>query len=160
MGFREMHDPTGGLGLLLFPFFIIAIWCFVCFVISRFGWSSWARIYRCDRQLQGKVYRGRSGRFKNQKSYQRALKVVLCEDGIGPFSGLSLSHRHPPLLLPWSKIVGVEEKNYFFFRLLRITLSDAGKTFTFELPLSAKPEFERRTLGFRGQLYPQTPPPL
>lgn len=144
----------------LFPFFFIGMWCLVCKKISQEGWSDWARIYRCERELTGKLYSGRSGRFSLQGSYSRILNVRLGHEGIGLSVMLPWRVGHPPLLLPWSKVVGVEEKNYFLFKILRITISDVGRTFSFGLPLSAKPEFETKTLGFRGPLYNRTPPPL
>ena len=153
----DVGFPSGIPIAILFPFFFVGMWCFVCFIISRFGWSAWAEIYRCDRQLQGKSYSGRSGQFNFQGCYNRALNVVLCEEGIGLSVMLPWRVGHPPLLLPWSKVVGVEEKNYFFFRILQITISDAGKTFSFGLPISAKTEFETRALGFRGPLYQSKP---
>lgn len=156
----DIGFPLGIPIALLFPFFFVGMWCLVCFKISRLGWSDWAQIYRCDRNLKGKIYSSRSGRFSFQGSYSRILNVVLCDEGIGLSVMLPWRVGHPPLLLPWSKVVGVEEKNFFFFRILRITISDAGRTFSFGLPVSAKPEFETRTLGFRGALYHRKPPPL
>jgi hypothetical protein len=71
---------------------------------------------------------------------------------LGSLSPLFGALATPPLLLPWSKVTAVEEKNYFFFRLLRITLSDAVQTFTFELPLSAKPEIAHHLAKGKGAL--------
>ncbi len=150
MGLREVHDTISPWGFVLFIFIIAGFWCLGCFVASRFGWSNWTALYRCDRQLQGTIYRGRSGRFKDQKSYRGVLCVVLCEDGIGLSLAQIWRPGHPPLLIPWSKVVAAEEKNYIFFHLLRITLSDAGQTFAFELPLSAKPEVARHLAQNEG----------
>jgi len=69
----DVGFPSGIPIAILFPFFFVGMWCFVCFIISRFGWSAWAEIYRCDRQLQGKSYSGRSGQFNFQGCYNRAF---------------------------------------------------------------------------------------
>ena len=156
----DVRFPSGIIPVILFPFFFAGIWCLVCVKISKKGWHDWSRIYRCDRPLTGKLYPGRSGRFSFQGSYSRVLNVRLCKEGIGLSVMLPWRAGHPPLLIPWSKVVGVEERNFLFLRSLRVTISDLGKTFRFDLPVSAMPEFETRNLGFRGQLYPQTPPPL
>jgi hypothetical protein len=157
---RGLNFSSHSFAPIFFPFFFVGMWCFACFMISRFGWSTWAESFRCDRELVGKNYRGRSGRFNLQGSYKGVLNVVLCNEGIGLSVMLPWRVGHPPLLIPWSKVTGVEGKNYFLFKLLQVTISDTGKIFRFELPLSAKPEFETRTLAFRGPLHPQTPPPL
>jgi hypothetical protein len=155
------HFPLGFAAPVLFLFLFAGGWCLACFKISRLGWNDWAQIYRCNRPLTGKLYSGRSGRFSFQGSYSRILNVRLCAEGIGLSVMLPWRVGHPPLLVPWSKVIGVEERSFFFFRSLRITISDLGKTFRFGLPLSAKTEFETRTLGFRGPLYRHpSPPPL
>lgn len=111
--FGAVHLPLGILPTILFLFFFAGMWCLVCFRISRLGWSEWAQIYRCNRKLQGKSYGGRSGRFSFQGSYHRILNMVLCNEGIGLSVMLPWRVGHPPLLLPWSKVVGVEERNFF-----------------------------------------------
>jgi hypothetical protein len=54
------------------------------------------------------------------------------------------------MLLPWSMVTGVEEKNYFFFRNLRVTISDQTQKFVFGMPVSARPEFEKRLPWVQG----------
>ena len=148
--FAAVHSPLGIAPVILFPMFFAGMWCLVCYAISRLGWSNWARDYRCDRLISGKSYCGRSGRFSLQGSYSRILNVVLSDEGIRLSVMLPWRVGHPPMLLPWSMVTGVEEKNYFFFRNLRVTISDQTQKFVFGMPVSARPEFEKRLPWVQG----------
>ncbi len=150
MHLAVVHNPPGLLPLLVFPFFFAGIWCLACYTISRLGWSDWAERFRCDRQIPGKSYHGRSGRFSFRGSYSSILNVVLGAEGVRLSVMLPWRVGHPPLLLPWSMVTGVEEKNYFFFRVLRVTISDSNRKFVFGLPVSAKAEIEKRLPWVQG----------
>jgi hypothetical protein len=141
--FAGVHLSLGIAPIIVFPFFFIGMWCLVSYKISRLGWSTWAERYRCERQISGKSYRGRSGRFSLQGSYKSILNVVLSNEGIGLSVKLLWRVGHEPLLLPWTMVTGVEERNYFFFRNLRVTISDQAQKFVFGLPVSARPEIEK-----------------
>ena len=131
---------------LLFPLWF----CFVTFVISRFGWAGLARAYpAAGKPTDAVSYRWRGGVVGNGTQYRGCLNVSLSHAGIYVVPSLLFRCGHSPLLLPWSGVESPARTASRFFGQVTVCFADqAGRKIKFFLPDSALPDL--RALGGRG----------
>jgi hypothetical protein len=101
----------------VFPLFIIAG---VFYLISRIGgWAALARRYRATEAPtpDGKVFRWQSGSI-GYCNYNNCLWINVSKQGLylspGPFRVLFLFH--PPLLIPWSSLDVVRQRQFLAWK--------------------------------------------
>ncbi len=90
------------------------------------GWSQLATKYRSDGSFNG-PWRGWQWGVIGFIAYKHALWLGVGTKGLymqtGPF--LWFGPFHPPLCIPWSAIKSVEEREYFWRRILELSLIDS-----------------------------------
>ncbi len=139
-----MHhsDPPPVWLVAVFPLFFVTMWIVVCYIISKKGWSSLARLYRVEKLPEGQRFDRLSGYFSMQGSYNNALIASISPEGFG--LGILILFRafHPPLLIPWSNVT-VTEVPTLFSRCLNVVLSGGDRTFRVRMPLKARESLEK-----------------
>lgn len=101
----------------LWPFFpggFVAIWLGASFVVARFGWHRFSAKYRAAARPAGKALRCSMVKFGAFVTYSRVVRIVFSEDGVYVFPIRLFRAFHPPFQLPWSKVVGAEERRGLF----------------------------------------------
>jgi hypothetical protein len=146
---RMLHRLLGLLIFFGFFCFVIWMWCKIGYKVSSKGWTDFSRVFGVKELPSKQSYWWRSGSFGWQGSYSRILNVVLLPEGIGLSVSIIFRFAHPPLLVPWSHVVSVEETGLLFFKRLCITLSGANKTFKFYLPMRAQKEILKYNISIK-----------
>ncbi len=130
--------PTWFLGAFaaLFPF----VWCFVSFVLSFVGgWHELARRHPAGpKPKDGVDYpmcSGRTGEFG--ASYKGCLNVTIAREGLYMVPLFLFRAFHPPLLLPWSCVAGMEERQFLLTRALEVRCEVEARKITLFLPPQA-----------------------
>lgn len=121
------------------PVFLPLWFCFLTFVISRFGWSRLAETHPGGPSPPyGRPLRRRSGKIGWFTNYNGCLNVTLSSEGIYIVPMWMFRLFHSPLLLPWSGVRGVEEHRIVFWRQTRLVFEDhGGPRFVLYLPTDA-----------------------
>ena len=101
--------------VIIFLVFFIAIWTFVCFILSRVGgWEKLAQVYRYDGEFSGKRWRFRSCRMNGFVNYNNCLTFGASPEGLYINIFPMFRFRHPPLLIAWSEIKEEQAKGIIF----------------------------------------------
>jgi hypothetical protein len=104
----------------LFPFFIVALWLFVGFVVSRIGgWSTLAEYYRYDQPFSGEMIRAQSAVF-GRCGYGSCINFGVNQQGLFMVPILLFRTFHPPLFIPWNEISAEPYKRLFVFNAVRM----------------------------------------
>lgn len=99
---------------LLFPFFFVGMWVFVCFLLSLFGgWSRLAEAYRARAEFRGKKRYLQSGRL-GLTNYNSVLTVGANEEGLYLAVMPLFRVGHPSLFIPWYDITTTEHQGWMF----------------------------------------------
>ena len=101
----------------LWPFFpggFVAIWLGASFVVARFGWHRFSAKYRAAARPAGPAFMCPRVTFGALVTYSRVVRIVFAEDGVYVFPLRLFRVFHPPILVPWGKVVGVEERRGLF----------------------------------------------
>ncbi len=103
------------LPVTIFLMFFIAIWGFVCFILSRVGgWDKLAQVYRHDGKFNGKRWRFRSCRMNGFVNYNNCLIFGANPEGLYINILAIFRFQHSPLLIPWSEIKEEKTKGIVF----------------------------------------------
>ncbi|MEN6375049.1 MAG: hypothetical protein ABFD75_09755 [Smithella sp.] len=103
------------LPVVIFPVFFIAIWIFVCFILSRVGgWGKLAQVYRYGGKFNGKRWRFRSCRMNGFVNYNNCLTFGGNPEGLYINILAIFRFQHSPLLIPWSEIKEEKTKGIIF----------------------------------------------
>jgi hypothetical protein len=111
----------------LWPFFpgvLVALWLAASFVVSRAGWHRFSARYRAATRPAGQAFRCSLVKFGALVSYSQVVRIVFSEDGVYVFPLRLFRAFHPPFQLPWSKVVGVEERRGLFRTLQELLVRD------------------------------------
>jgi hypothetical protein len=139
----DQHFPV------LFPVFLIALWCVVTAVVSQVGgWAILARQYRGSSEFMGEKWRMQSAQMRWRMSYNHCLTLGGSETGLYLSIMSPFRFRHPPLLIPWAEI-SVSRRHRFFLNYVRLSLGhEAG------IPLLLRPTIAERLRRAAGNHWP------
>ena len=106
----------------LFPLAFAMMWCFVCFLLAFVGgWRRLALSYATDRPPHGTPFRWQSGNV-GFVQYRNCLNIYVAEDGLYLSVVWLFRLGHKPLLVPWSAINDVQEKQILWYALTRFRI--------------------------------------
>ncbi len=126
---------------LFFPFLFVCMWVFVGFIISRFGWNSFATSYPVQARPAGRAYNSPFAWFGTILfNYRSVVRVIFTDTGIYFYVFFLFRAFHSPFLVPWDRIKSIERKNGFFRDRYRIDIEDAAGEIHVILPLSIEPD--------------------
>lgn len=124
-----------------FPVFFVFMWVSVSFIISRFGWKSFATSYPIKVRPAGYAYNSPFVRFGNIiANYRNVVRVIFTDKGIYFYVFFMFRAFHSPFLVPWDRVKRIERKNGFFWSRYRIDIEDAAGEIHVILPLSIEPD--------------------
>jgi hypothetical protein len=90
---------------IYFGIFFVAMWCLVCFVISRItGWSRLAEVYRARYMPESKLMRLVQVYWGTVMVAGNIYTVGADNDGLYLAVLFPFRVGHPPLLIPWQDI--------------------------------------------------------
>lgn len=114
----------------LFPVFFVAMWLAVTGLLGTVGgWSELARHYGdpgeaprgSSIEVRGSSLSLRGGWIPLPTNYNRCVTVTLSGTGLHLRVMFLFRFRHPPLLIPWTRVERVERGTvFFFFRILTV----------------------------------------
>jgi len=108
--------------LPFFPVLFIATWVLAVFTISKLGWSKLAGAYRTDPNFFIGTDVGLISAKVNFINYNNSLVLKYNEQGILLKTIFLFRLFHPPILIPWNEITGVEDKKILFFTFKKLTI--------------------------------------
>jgi hypothetical protein len=109
--------------IIIFLAFFVALWLFVCFMLSRVGgWEKLARAYRYDGRFSGECWRFRSCKMNGYTNYNNCLTFGTNPAGLYMKMLPMFCFHHPPLLIHWSDI-HVEKEKGMIFTYMELTFS-------------------------------------
>ncbi len=82
---------------------VVIVWCFVSWLISRFGWHLLVADYRTHKSPSTKTYNA-SGIINSFSRYNHVLRVGLLPEGLYISVWTIFRIGHPPLIIPWTDI--------------------------------------------------------
>lgn len=97
------------------------------------GWSELAQKYRTDNTFIGSWKGWQFGTFGGVK-YKQCLWVAAAPEGLYIKTGPLFLFRlfHPPLLIPWSAINSIEEREFWWRRVFQIHVTDSPVKITLQ----------------------------
>jgi len=88
-----------------FPFFFVALWLFVCLVLSFLGgWMSLAKAYRHREESKGRLFRFQSASLRLGTSYRQCLNFGASAAGLYLSPVWLFRAFHSPLFVRWDEI--------------------------------------------------------
>ncbi|HSW14951.1 MAG TPA: hypothetical protein VLI06_19045 [Solimonas sp.] len=110
-----------------------ALWCGICLLLSRIGgWHRLAGVYETQRPPQGRRHGWQQGWFGGV-SYRGCLHIYVAPEGLYLTVMGLLRVGHPPLMIPWGAIHGIEPRRYLWRRMTRFQIGQPVLA-TVELP--------------------------
>ena len=103
------------LGLAAFAVVFPAFWCGVVWLVGAMGWRALATRYPADAPATGQPLGLTSGTIGGA-NYNGALKVSVEREGLHLAVMALFRVGHPPMLIPWSEITSVTQKNALWAR--------------------------------------------
>jgi hypothetical protein len=138
-----MNIPNGQFPLFL-PFYIVAMWLGVGFVVSRMGWCGFAQKYAASSRPPGRSFNCRSAWFGTIfASYRNVMRVVFSDAGIYIYPLFLFRAFHRPFLVPWDKVVGVSRKERFWITWTELEVRDGTGEIHIMLSEDALREYRR-----------------
>ncbi len=110
----------------LFPLFFVALWIFVCFVVSLAGWRTLAPHFRAIVKPDGQNL-PMQGAEIGMAQYNGCLSVVIAETGLWMQPWLPFRAFHPPLLLPWRAFESAKVEKRFWAKQWTMQVLTPGK---------------------------------
>ena len=111
---------------------LIPAYVFNTFVVSWLGgWRRLASEYRCDDDFDGTVKKFQNG-YVGFIRYGRSLWIGTSAKGLYLKTGPLFFFRlfHPPLLIPWSAVSKISDKNFLWQRNLKIEIKEPKASLT------------------------------
>jgi hypothetical protein len=103
----------------LFPLVFVALWCFVCLLLSFVGgWRRLALSYATDQPPRGTPFRWQSGNI-GFVQYRNCLNIYVAEEGLYVAAVWLFRLGHKTLLIPWSAINDVQQQQIFWYAFTR-----------------------------------------
>ena len=106
-----------------FPFLFVCSRVFITYTISKFGWSSLASKYKFTQPFVGTRV-GTICMYVNLISYRNALILEYNNEGLYIKPIILFRLFHPPILIPWTEIMGVRDKGVLFFTMKQLIIGD------------------------------------
>src|SRR3977135_2062016 len=97
-----------------FPFLFAGMWILITFIISRMGWSDLSAHYETINPFLGQRV-GIISASINSANYNNSLILKYNEVGIYLRPIIIFRLFHKPILIPWTEIKEVRNKNILFF---------------------------------------------
>lgn len=121
--------------LWFIPFFVVAMWVAVEFVISSTGgWMRLARSYATTRDPGGTRFGPLSAKI-GWASYSNILYLWVSPEGLYMRMMFLFRLFHPTLLIPWKDMHDAQEHTFLWMRFLAIRLGDPPGVRVSELPM-------------------------
>ena len=115
MNLQHWIDQHPSAFVLIFPIYIVCLWCLVAAIVSFVGgWFSLAKLYRTRVPFSGAKWRMQSGQMRWLANYNNVLTLGVSQQGLYLASMFLFRFMHPPLLVPWSEIKVRRSKGWFF----------------------------------------------
>ena len=120
---------------IAFPVFFVALWTFICAILSAVGgWSELGRHYRdpdgMARAPLAKFRTASAGLTRGWTpfpvGYNNCLIVEVAETGIHLRTWMPFRFRHPPLFIPWTHVERAYPGQILFFRTLVLHPAGVG----------------------------------
>jgi len=129
---------------LLFPIAFVGMWLLVGFFLSRMGWSGFALKYGVPAPPIGERFACPNARIGNlMASYRNVMYVSFSDAGIYVSALFLFRAFHAPILVPWSKVVGVTTKKRFWMVRNELEIRDDAGSIRIQLTEKALHEYER-----------------
>lgn len=117
-----MHGSMNWVAGAGFAAYFIALWCFVCYLLSWVsGWHTLARRFRFTQDFVGEQWRFRSGKMRWNATFGNCLTLGANRSGLYLAVLFLFRTGQPPLFIPWSEITVWRERRWFLWRI-RFTL--------------------------------------
>ena len=98
----------------LFPFFFIALWVIVVFILANLGgWARLAQHYEARATFAGKKWGFKSGRM-GIANYNGCLTIGANDEGLYLAVLPLFRVGHPPLFIPWYDITTAKSRKFLF----------------------------------------------
>lgn len=136
------------------PFLIVAaflvvfavLWVGIMMLGARFGgWGEFAKIYRGPPSMAGEVCTYAGAHFRWFYGYNRCLTISISEQGIHMLPMFAFRMHHPPLMIPWDKVLEVQDKSVILFPRVEMTVASDDPAAPFTVNFKGKRLVE--TLG-------------
>ena len=141
-----MDVPVLAFILVAFPLAFTAIWSLVLFICSLVGgWHRLAATYSIEREPASLDWatwqRGKIGLVEMKST----LWIATADEGLYLKTGPAFVFRfmHPPLLIPWNKVTGIEDVNRIFFSGTALVVDGVTIVLPRDLMQEAKSRIER-----------------
>lgn len=108
----------------LFPFFFVALWLLVCFLIAQSGWNR-LREFAITSRPQGRTFWMESASIGSPR-YKGALIVVVAREGLFLQPILPFRAFHAPLLIPWRVFASWREEKSFWLSTTAFSIRPAN----------------------------------
>lgn len=120
------------LGLAAFAVVFPAFWCGVVWLVGAMGWRPLAARYPADGPATGPSLGLTSGTI-GLANYNGSLRVSVEREGLHLAVMALFRVGHPPMLIPWSEITSVTQKNALWARWYTLRIGTPHVT-TVRLP--------------------------
>ena len=122
--------------LILFPFFFVGMWLFICTLLTEFsGWSRLARSYPGGPRPEGRRIRG-AVMGMGAVGENGVTIMIPTAEGLYLYSSPLFRFRRPPVLVPWCDIRSGGERG---MRWWRNVLLELGSETTLRIRAKAYP---------------------
>ena len=139
------HAENPELAAKFIPVAFLGMWLLVTFIISRVGWSSFAARYPAPSRPPGTAYNCPVMTFRGWARYNNGVRIIFTDAGVYFFPLVFIRLFHPPFLVPWASVKGLERKDGLFGRQVWLNIGDpAGK-----IRLRLSPSAESDLLRYR-----------
>jgi hypothetical protein len=122
-----MADYGVWLELIFLPLFAV-FWCFVVFVISRFGWSNLADRFAATTGVPHDATRYLWQNMATRRlpligpGYNNAINIWLNAEGVWMRPSLPFRMGHALLFLPWSEMVSIDRNKILFSNVYKLQM--------------------------------------
>lgn len=132
------------------PFGFIALWCFLCFLMSMFsGWSALAKRFRSIEPFQGKTFLVGTALMQRKLTYRRALIIGCNQQGLYLHTKFLFRFQHPALFIPWPEI---SIQKYFSTPIFRYVAFSFGREEA--IPFSIPEKLAQQIQAYAGSSWP------
>ncbi len=106
------------------PVVFVGMWLLVTFIISRVGWSSFAARYPAPSRPPGTAHNCPVVTFRGWARYKNGVRIIFTDAGVYFFPLFFFRLFHPPFLVPWAGVKGLERKEGFFGSQVWLNIED------------------------------------
>lgn len=120
--------------IVLLPFLFVGWFVCVIFILSRLKWAKLAEFYRHTGDFNGKdlgIISAKVGMI----NYNNVIRASYSQEGLHFRLMFIFKLFHPPLLIPWNKIISTRERKFLFAKMTELNVEGGNiliKRSTFE----------------------------